>query len=94
MTHLWHTLYKSSEHYSTPEASIHIYDSTYVVINYMLEMGMSEQIERKTYVTCCVKNYKKIKKMTNLYHILKKSIIHYWTYGSYILIVNSTCIYV
>ena len=25
-------------------------------------MGMSEQIERKTYVTCCVKNYKKNKK--------------------------------
>lgn len=59
MTHLWHTLYKSSEHYSTLEASIDIYDSTYVVINYMLEMGMSEQIERKTYVRCCVKSYKK-----------------------------------
>ena len=87
-------MYKSYEHYSTPGASIHIYDSTYVVINYMLEMDRSEQIERKSYVTCCVKNDKKNKKMTNLYHILKKSIIHYLTYGSYILIINSTCIYV
>ena len=50
MTNLWHTLYKSSEHYSTPEASIHIYDSTYVVINYMLGIGWGEQTVEKSHV--------------------------------------------
>ena len=59
MTNLWHTSNKSSEHYWMPQAGIHIYDGSCIDVPYMLDMGWSEQIERKSHGACCENNYKK-----------------------------------
>ena len=56
---LWHTLYKSCEHYWMYRTGIHIYDGSCIVINYKLGIDRSEQTVEKSHVRCCENNYKK-----------------------------------
>ena len=88
----WYTLNKSSEHYWMIWASIDIYDVSYIDVSYMLGIGWAEQTVEKSHVGCCVKNYKKNKKIIILWHTLYKSSEHYWMSRADIHIYDGSCI--